>query len=154
MKFLIRFFKQLSGVTRNDRFLMLLELSEEAVAKVLSLCLIFVILVAVYELIVFLVVEIFFTPPIGFSGATLIEVFGLFLNILIALELLENITAYLKQHVVHVELVVGTALIAIARKIIVLDPDKVKGADAIGLGVAVLAISLSYWIIRRTIDKD
>ena len=155
MKFLTRFLKQTSNIfIQNDRFLAVLEGTEVIIAKILSICLVLVTLVSVYELVTFLIKEIFLTAPFGFSTTTLIEVFGLFLNILIALELLENVTAYLKKHVVHVELVVGTALIAIARKIIVLDPDKAKGIDAIGLGMAVLAISLSYWIIRRITNKN
>ena len=77
----------------------------------------------------------------------------MFLNILIALEILENITAYLRKHVVQVELVIVTSLIAIARKIIILDLTKVKGIDIIGLATAILALSISYWIIRTSNTK-
>ncbi|PAX58416.1 phosphate-starvation-inducible PsiE family protein, partial [Brunnivagina elsteri] len=79
---------------------------------------------------------------------TLFKIFGLFLNVLIALEILENITGYLKKHVLQVELVIVTSLIAVARKIIILDLDKVSGMDIIGLGIAVLSLSISYFIIR------
>jgi uncharacterized membrane protein (DUF373 family) len=61
---------------------------------------------------------------------------------------LENITAYLRKHVVQVELVFITALIAGARKIIILDLAKVSGEQLLGLGVAILALSISYWIVR------
>jgi uncharacterized membrane protein (DUF373 family) len=86
---------------------------------------------------------------LGFFNKTLIEIFGLFLNILIALELLENITAYLKKHIVQVELVVVTALIAVARKIIIFDSNKYDKNDLIALANASLALSVSYWLIRR-----
>ncbi|MEL6320166.1 MAG: phosphate-starvation-inducible PsiE family protein, partial [Cyanobacteria bacterium J06626_14] len=79
----------------------------------------------------------------------LFELFGLFLNILIALEVLENITAYLKRHVVQVELVIVTSLTAIARKIIIFDFEKAGGPELIGLGVAIFGLSVSYWIVRR-----
>ncbi len=82
-------------------------------------------------------------------GRTLINIFGLFLNVLIALELLENLTAYLKKHVVQVELVVVTSIIAVARKIILLDFEKTSGIDLIGLGIAIFALAISYWILRR-----
>jgi len=49
-----------------------------------------------------------------------------FLNVLIALEILENITAYLRKHVVQVELVIVTSIIAVARKIIILDFEKLR----------------------------
>jgi Phosphate-starvation-inducible E. len=60
---------------------------------------------------------------------TLFVIFGLFLNVLIALEILENITAYLKKHVIQVELVIVTSLIAVSRKIIILDLEKKTAAD-------------------------
>ncbi|EDX73198.1 hypothetical protein MC7420_4445, partial [Coleofasciculus chthonoplastes PCC 7420] len=81
------------------------------------------------------------------------EIFGLFLNVLIALEILENITAYLRKHVVQVELVIVTSLIAVARKIIILNLDKTGGLEIIGLALAILSLSISYWIIRRTTAK-
>jgi uncharacterized membrane protein (DUF373 family) len=80
----------------------------------------------------------------------LFTIFGLFLNVLIALEILENITAYLRKHVVQVELVIVTSLIAVARKIIILDLEKVTGLTIIGLAVAVLSLAISYWIIRSS----
>jgi uncharacterized membrane protein (DUF373 family) len=80
----------------------------------------------------------------------LFTIFGLFLNVLIALEILENITAYLRKHVVQVELVIVTSLIAVARKIIILDLEKVTGLTIIGLAIAVLSLAISYWIIRSS----
>lgn len=71
------------------------------------------------------------------------------MNVLIALELLENLTAYQKKHVVQVELVVVTSIIAVARKIILLDFEKTSGIDLIGLGIAIFALAISYWILRR-----
>jgi len=53
------------------------------------------------------------------------------LNVLIALEILEN-TAYLRKHVVQVELVIVTSIIAVARKIIILDFEKTSGTDLMG----------------------
>jgi uncharacterized membrane protein (DUF373 family) len=76
------------------------------------------------------------------------------LNVLIALEILENITAYLKKHVIQVELVIVTSIIAVARKIIILDLEKTSGVDIIGLGIALLSLSISYWIIRNMNTKS
>ncbi len=80
----------------------------------------------------------------------LFVIFGLFLNVLIALEILENITAYLKKHVIQVELVIVTSLIAVSRKIIILDLEKKTAADLIGLATAIFALSISYLIVRYT----
>jgi uncharacterized membrane protein (DUF373 family) len=122
---------------------------ENLVSKFLSLALIVVIVVSLVDLVRILLKDLFFVEPVGFFDKTLIELFGLFLNILIALELLENITAYLRKHIIQVELVVVTALIAIARKIIIFDPVKYEKNDLISLAVGALALSTSYWLLRR-----
>ena len=41
-----------------------------------------------------------------------------------------------------------TSLIAVARKIIILDFEKVDGTELIGLGITIFALSISYWIVR------
>ncbi len=130
----------------------LIEEIEVIVAKVLSLFMLCVILLAIADLIIFTSKEMFSANYGGFYK-TLFKIFGLFLNVLIALEILENITGYLKKHVLQVELVIVTSLIAVARKIIILDLDKVEGMDIIGLGLAVLALSTSYFIIRSSHSK-
>jgi uncharacterized membrane protein (DUF373 family) len=139
---------QMVYMGKDETFLGWIKLIENFVSKVLSLALVIVILVAVFDLGLVLIKELF-TPPVGFLGRNLINIFGLFLNVLIALELLDNITAYLKKHVVQVELVVVTAIIAVARKIIILDLEKTTGIDLIGLAIAIFALAISYWIIRR-----
>ncbi|QLE58151.1 phosphate-starvation-inducible PsiE family protein [Nostoc sp. TCL26-01] len=141
--------RQLFGFTKDENFMHAIENVEVLVSKVLSIFMVAVILVAIIDLGIFIVKEVF-TVPYGKINTTLFKVFGLFLNILIALEILENITAYLKRHVFQVELVIVTSLIAVARKIIILDLEKVQGIDIIGLGIAVLALSISYLIIRSS----
>ncbi|NJL83817.1 MAG: hypothetical protein HC890_14400 [Chloroflexaceae bacterium] len=134
----------------DENFLQGIHKIENLVSKVLSVALIIVILFSLFELVLILSQDLLVAEPLGFFGKTLIEIFGLFLNILIALELLENITAYLRKHIVQVELVLVTALIAIARKIIIFDPKQFEKVDLIALAIGCLALSVSYWLIRRT----
>lgn len=122
---------------------------ETIVSKLLSIAMLVVIFVIMIDLARFLAVALLEPSPAGFFKSTLSEIFGLFLSVLIALEILENITAYLKKHVVQVELVIVTSLTAVARKIIILDLEKVTGVSLIGLAVAILSLSLSYWIVRN-----
>jgi uncharacterized membrane protein (DUF373 family) len=144
-----QFFKQIREVSKDKNFIHLIENIEVLVSKVLSLFMVLVILAAIGDLGFFLFQELF-SAPYGKFSTTLYTIFGLFLNILIALEILENITAYLKKHVLQVELVIVTSLIAVARKIIILDLKQVSAMDIIGLGVAIFALAISYWIIRST----
>ncbi|AIE74142.1 hypothetical protein D082_16140 [Synechocystis sp. PCC 6714] len=126
----------------------LLRTFEKLVSKLLAICLIVVIFVAVFDLFKVLIVELR-GEPFGFFNRTLIEIFGLFLNVLIALELLENITVYLKDNVIQVELVIITAIIAVARKIIIFDFGKYEGLDLLALGFAILCLAVSFWMVKR-----
>ncbi len=142
---------------RDDNFLGFLGRIERFVTKILSVAMVLVILVAVYDLTIFLVRDFLVpelaTPSFGHFSVSLFKIFGLFLNILIALEILENITAYLKKHVVQVELVIVTSLIAVARKIIILDLETTTAADLVGLSLAIFSLAASYWMIKRVNRK-
>ncbi|XWK87245.1 MAG: phosphate-starvation-inducible PsiE family protein [Phormidium sp.] len=140
--------KQARRMSSDEEFLGFIKVIESLVSKILSLAMVAVILVSVVDLIISLGQDLFFQQPVGFFSTTIIKIFGFFLNILIALELLENITAYLKNHAVQVELVIITSLIAVARKIIILDLKEVTGLQLIGLSIAILALSISFLIVR------
>ena len=122
---------------------------ESLVSKALSIAMVMVVIAVIVDLCAYLLQVIFTPNPDLFLGTTLQSIFGLFLSVLIALEILENITAYLRKHVVQVELVIVTSLTAVARKIIILDLSKVTGVSLIGLAIAILSLSLSYFIIKR-----
>ncbi|NJM00256.1 MAG: phosphate-starvation-inducible PsiE family protein [Synechococcaceae cyanobacterium SM2_3_2] len=125
---------------------------ESLIARLLTMLLVGVTIFAVFDLGRYLLTDLFL-DPVGSFSTSLIEIFGLFLNILIALEILENITAYFQKQVVQVELVIITSLTAVARKIIIFDFEKLNGIDLLGLGAATLALSISYWLVRRTNDN-
>ncbi|MDF5713148.1 MAG: phosphate-starvation-inducible PsiE family protein [Rhizonema sp. NSF051] len=145
--------KRILQATKDDNFMHAIENVEVIVSKVLSIFLVLVILVVIVDLGFFLARELFI-PNHGSFNSKLLNIFGLFLEVLIALEILENITSYLRKHVFQVELVIVTSLIAVSRKIIILDPEKLKGIDIIGLGITILALSISYWIIRSSNAKN
>ena len=141
--------RQVRKSNTDENFLHFTESIEVAVSKILSLAMIWVILLSVCDLLIFLAKELL-NHSDNFLKDTLFVIFGLFLNVLIALEILENITAYLKKHVIQVELVIVTSLIAVSRKIIILDLEKKTAADLIGLATAIFALSISYLIVRYT----
>ncbi len=148
-------FRIIRRYSRNDNFLHLIENIQVLVSKLLSITMIVLILVAIVDLVIFIINKLLAWDLNEASfNKNLFTAFGLFLNILIALEILENITAYLRKSVIHVELVIATSLIAVARKIIILDLKNTEGLKVIGLGVAVFALSISYWIIRRSHHKS
>lgn len=75
--------------------------------------------------------------------------FGAFLAVLIAIEIFLNITLYLRDDVIHVKLVVATALMAIARKVIVFDFKELDVQYVYATAAVVLALGITYWLIAR-----
>jgi len=144
---------KLTSLLGDDHFLRVLHFFEKLIAKILSVSLIIVIFVSIIDLTKYLYTDLFEQHPIGFFGTTLIEIFGLFLNILIAMELLENITGYLKKNVIQVELVIVTSIIAVARKIIIFDFNKYGGMELAALVVATLGLSGSYWLLKQVNNR-
>ncbi len=138
--------------SRNTAFLESLEWFEGFISKILSIAMIILIIAILIDLIQFLIHGLW--SGSNFLGATLTEMFGAFLSVLIALELLENITAYLQKQYFQIELVIVTSLIAVARKLVILELDKVEGIELIGLSLSILALSISYWIVRKTNDLN
>ena len=87
-------------------------------------------------------------------GDDLIKILGDLLTVLIALEVLQNITSYLRRHVVQIELVLVTALTAVARKVIVLPSGAENKPQLLfGLGIAVASLAAAYWLVKRANAK-
>ncbi|QPN66591.1 phosphate-starvation-inducible PsiE family protein [Synechococcus sp. CBW1006] len=135
-------------VTDDGGFLHLIDRGEQQLAKLLALVLCVVIAAATFEL-VGVVIGSLFTSNRRWMGDDLTAVLGDLLNLLIALEVLQNITSYLRRHVVQIELVLLTAITAVARKVIVLPPGaENKPQLLVGLGIAVLCLAAAFWLVR------
>jgi len=110
-----------------------------------------VLLLNVIELGYVLYIDIFDTPPYFILNIKeILDVFGLFLLVLIGIELFETMEIYIKENVVHIEVVLTVALIAVARKVIILDVKKVESPTLLGIAAIILALSLGYYLIMKT----
>ena len=125
MRLLRKLLGPLADKSKNESFLIFIDEVEDFFAKILALAMIGVVLFAILDLCIVLAQELL-SPPVGRFSTTLLKIFGLFLNILIALEIMQNITSYLSNHIIQIELVIITSLIAVARKIIILDFEKIS----------------------------
>ena len=134
----------------DGNFLRLVGGFERALAKVLSAALTLVVVVATVQLLLLLGQDLF-DLQVNWTGDGLIRLLDEILVILIALEVLQNLTAYLREHTVQIELVLITALTAVARKVIVMQPGVQKNpSELIGLGVSVLSLAAAYWLVRQS----
>lgn len=91
------------------------------------------------------------TPPyVLFDVNLLLDVFGMFMLVLIGIELLETIMkTYITQGPPHYETVLSVAIIAIARKVIILDVKKVESLSLIGIAAIILALTVGYFMMKR-----
>ena len=90
-----------------------------------------------------------FKPPGLFLGvADLFDIFGLFLMVLIGLELMASIQMYLKDHTVHAEMMFLVAITAVARKIVILDAKSMEPMLVFGIGFLILALSAGYYLVK------
>ncbi len=121
---------------------------ERLLARMLSLMLLLVLAVAALQLLWQLGLDLINTNH-TWLGDSLILLLGDLLNLLIGLEVLQNITAYLRRGVVQIDLVLLTAITAVGRKVIVLPPGaENKPQLLMGLGVAVACLAAAYWLVR------
>jgi uncharacterized membrane protein (DUF373 family) len=79
----------------------------------------------------------------------MLETFGAFLAVLIAIEIFVNITLYIRSDVIPVKLVVATALMAISRKIIVFDYKDLSSEYVSASAMVVIALGITYWLIQN-----
>jgi uncharacterized membrane protein (DUF373 family) len=80
----------------------------------------------------------------------LVEIFGYFLLVLIGVELLESLKAYLKDDVIHVRVVIEVALIAMARKVITEEPHGVAPLTLFGIAALIISLAVAFYFERQT----
>jgi uncharacterized membrane protein (DUF373 family) len=122
---------------------------EELIVHALIGMMIIVIFLATLELGWIIIKDILRPPLFLLEIRDLVEIFGFFLLVLIGIELLETIKAYLVENIVHVDIVIEVALIAIARKIIILDLDKYDGLTLVGIATIIFSVAFAFFTIRR-----
>jgi uncharacterized membrane protein (DUF373 family) len=85
----------------------------------------------------------------------LLEIFGLFMLVLIGVELLESIMkTYITQGQPHYEVVLSVAIIAIARKVIILDVKETDSLSLLGIAAIVVALTLGYYLMKKAQARE
>jgi uncharacterized membrane protein (DUF373 family) len=139
----------------KNRMLELVNKFERGVYYALMIMLAAVIFLGVIELVIILITATVADLSYRLVNHEILDIFGYFLLILIGVELLETMKAYLLKNEIHVEIIILVAIIAVARKIILLDPfvegvEMMNSAGMIALGVVIIALSASYYLVKKT----
>lgn len=123
---------------------------EKIIIRVLVVLMASVLLLSTVEL-AWVIIKDIITPPILLLEIDeLLDIFGLFMLVLIGIELLETIAkTYMAESVDHAQIVMAVAIIAIARKVIILDVKDLSGLALVGIAAIILALSIGYYLIRK-----
>ena len=115
----------------------------------LLLMMMIALLASTIELAFILVEQLLEPPKLLLDVKEMLTVFAFFLMVLIGLELVESIKMYLEEDVIHVEVVVLVAIIAVARKIIVIDYYSVSYEILLSIAALMIVLSAGYFLLKR-----
>ena len=121
---------------------------ETVINVTLLVMLVIVVVLATVDLGWLIIKDILSPPILLLDIAELLELFGAFLLVMIGLELLGTIKTYITKNTVHVEVVLLVAIIAIARKVVILEPKELDGAGLLGIAAIILALTAGYYLVR------
>ncbi|EHQ34713.1 phosphate-starvation-inducible PsiE family protein [Methanoplanus limicola] len=114
-------------------------------------------LVLLTIVIVFSLLELAYTLMAGLvsgdfmqlSPKEILAFFDFFLLVLIGIELMETIKSYLETRRIQVEIVLILAIIAVARKIIVVDTEITGALMLMSIGVIIFSLTAGYYLIKK-----
>ncbi len=133
----------------EHRFQRLIGRFECQLSRILAGLLMVVLAASTLQLLI-VTAQVLLQPGQDWLGGQLLQLLDRLLLILIGLEVLQNLTAYLRDHTFQTELVVLTALTAVARKLIVMPPGQEKDPlTLIGVGVVILCLAGAYALLRQ-----
>ena len=126
-----------------------LEYFERAIVYTLLVLMMVTIAFATFELSSILIKDLIKPPRLFLKIDGMFNVFGFFFLILIGLELLETIKTYFAEQQIHVEIVFLVAMIAVARKVIILELKSLPPVTLLGIAAIILALAVGYFLVKR-----
>lgn len=89
------------------------------------------------------------TPPVLLLDVgELLDLFGAFLLVLIGVELLNTIKIYVTKKAIHVEVILAVGIIAIARKVVILEPKEMDALTLLGIAAIIFALTIGYYVVK------
>jgi len=133
-----------------DKAVSLIHRAKKWMSFVVLILMTIIVALAIVELGIILFVDLFDpTDDVLFLEIDeLFRIFGFFFIILIGFELVETVEMYFKDNIIHAEVVLLVAVIAVSRKVILLDLEKYDPIAIIGLGIIIISLGCCYWLIK------
>ncbi len=138
----------------EDSFLWYLKIIIHLCLKCLAILMIVVIIFGVIDVGWTIYQRFLAEPRFILTMGDVLVTFGAFMVVLIAIEIFQNIVLYLRDDVIHVKIVLATALMAIARKVIILDYDELEPMYIAATGIVLISTGITYWFVHKLPEKD
>ena len=146
--------QELKDAGQQFKLLSLYQRFEHVIISILTALIAIIVVVAVWNLAVKIVFGLVLSGSLDPSDYTIFQaVFGMIFAVIIALEFKKSllVIAERRDNVVQIRSVVLIALLAICRKVIILDFRETDAPQVFALAAAILALGVVYWLIR---DSD
>lgn len=131
-----------------DRFIAVLTLAIRWALRALAVLLTLVVLWGVVDVAWLLYQRLGEPPAISLGITDLVATFGAFLAVLVGVEIFVNVVIALKTDRLAVDLVIATALVALARKAIIFEYDELSPWHLAGMAAMTLALAVAYALVR------
>ena len=122
---------------------------EEIISRALLVMMAAVVLLTTIELGWILAKDVLTPPVFLLEIGEILELFGMFLLVLIGIELMHSVKIFIKRREIHLEAMLVVALVAVARKVIVLEPKELAPEAVLGLAALALALTVGYYLVKR-----
>jgi len=122
--------------------------------KILAVLMVIVIFWGVADVVYVLYHNLIEDPYMLLNISDIFKTFAAFLAVLIAIEIYQNIVLYLRTDVLPIKLVIATALMAIARKVIIIDFKDLSANYIFATAAVVLALGITYYLISKEESKE
>ena len=131
-----------------------LRVFEHHIVTVLLGMMVIVVALGTIELGVIIYEQMMLPPMFLLDINEMLTVFGFFFMILIGLELIETIKVYLSEEVIPVEIIFLVAIIAVTRKVIILDVKELDPLTLIGMAAIIVSLSVGYFFVKKVLKKE
>lgn len=146
--------QRLRDAGKNVRLLSLYQRFEHIVILILTAFIAIIVVAALWSLSLKILFGLVLSGSLDPSDYAVFQaVFGMIFTVIIALEFKKSLLVVAERHdsVVQIRSVVVIALLAICRKIIILDLTETDAWHILAFAAAIVALGLVYWLIR---DSD
>ncbi|MBX3178160.1 MAG: phosphate-starvation-inducible PsiE family protein [Candidatus Hydrogenedentes bacterium] len=126
-----------------------IRLLERSVVLSLLAMMMITIIISTVELGVIMYQQIVAPPFLLLDIDNMLEIFGFYLMVVIGLELFETIRIYVENNTIYVEVVLLVAIIAVARKVIIIDYSEIDPMMNFSIAALIIALCCGYYVVKR-----